>query len=149
MPEKALVSTAKGAADTEPSLVDDPKKWSPRRRWTIVVLLSLFCLISPMSSSMVAPALDDIARDIHITDDFVRQLVLSIFVLTYGIGPVVVGPMSEQYGKVPALAKEQSMLLSPPRASPGVAAWQLSLHCVQHGMWRRSLTCTDACIPRY
>jgi MFS family permease len=92
--------------------IPDPKSWSPARRWTIVVLLSVFTLISPMSSSMVAPALDEIARDIHIEADFTKQLVLSIFVLFYGIVPILIGPLSEQYGILVTVAIYKLSLLT-------------------------------------
>lgn len=54
-----------------------------------------------MSSSMVAPALNDIVRDLRIpnSDSFEKQLVLSIFVLFYGVAPVLAGPLSKQYGR--------------------------------------------------
>jgi len=82
----------------QPNPIPDPKSRSSARRWTITILLSIFTLISPISSSMVAPALDDVSRDIGITSDFTEQMALSIFVLFYGIVPILVGPLSEQYG---------------------------------------------------
>lgn len=51
-----------------------------------------------MSSSMVAPALDVMGTDLDIPSSFGKQLILSIFVLTYGVGPIVIGPLSELYG---------------------------------------------------
>lgn len=75
-----------------------PKDWSAGRRWQITILISILTLLGPMSSSMVAPALEDIARDFRISSSFKRQLVLSIFVLLYGVVPVLAGPLSEQYG---------------------------------------------------
>lgn len=62
-------------------------------------IVSMFTLISPVSSTMVAPALDAIASDLHITAEFVSQLTLSIFILAYAIGPLFLGPFSENYGR--------------------------------------------------
>ena len=52
---------------------------------------------------MVAPALTSIAREFGITNEVESQLVLSVFVLAYAIGPLILGPCSEIYGRVPVL----------------------------------------------
>jgi MFS family permease len=62
-------------------------------------IVSLFTLISPVSSTMVAPALKSIAADFDIKEEFVSQLTLSIFILAYAVGPLFLGPLSETYGR--------------------------------------------------
>lgn len=47
---------------------------------------------------MVAPALSTIAVEFGITNQVESQLVLSVFVLAYAIGPLFLGPLSEIYG---------------------------------------------------
>lgn len=59
--------------------------------------------MTPATSSMVAPGLSDIAKDLNIPNDLLSQMVLSIFVLGLGIGPMFFGPLSEIYGRVPVL----------------------------------------------
>ena len=71
------------------------------RAATIVV--SSFTFISPVSSSMVAPALTTISKEFGITNEVESQLVLSVFILAYAIGPLFLGPLSEIYGRVPVL----------------------------------------------
>jgi len=66
-------------------------------------VVSSFTFISPVSSSMVAPALPSIAKEFGITTEVESQLVLSIFILAYAIGPLFLGPMSEIHGRVPVL----------------------------------------------
>ncbi|KAI9780537.1 MAG: hypothetical protein M1839_006655 [Geoglossum umbratile] len=82
---------------------ENPKNWSRKQRWGITLLVSSFTLISPVSSTMVAPALNAIAKEFHITNVVESQLTLSIFVLAYAVGPLFMGPMSEMYGRVPVL----------------------------------------------
>lgn len=48
---------------------------------------------------MVAPALPSLAADMKVTDEVVSQLMLSIFVLAYAVGPLFLGPLSEIYGR--------------------------------------------------
>lgn len=52
---------------------------------------------------MVAPSLPAIASRFHIDNEVESQLVLSIFVLAYAIGPLIIGPLSEMYGRVKVL----------------------------------------------
>lgn len=52
---------------------------------------------------MVAPALPTIAADFNITNEVESQLVLSIFILAYAIGPLFIGPLSEMYGRARVL----------------------------------------------
>ncbi len=77
----------------------NPKNWSMKRKWAATFVVSSFTFISPMSSSMVAPALVAISRDLNITSEVEEAMVLSIFVLAYAIGPLFLGPLSEVYGR--------------------------------------------------
>lgn len=86
-----------------PDDVENPKNWPRKRKWIATIVVSSFTFISPVSSSMVAPALGAIAADFNITSTSEEELVLSIFVLAYAIGPLFLGPMSELYGRVRVL----------------------------------------------
>ena len=59
----------------------------------------MFTLISPLSSTMVAPALPSIAADLDIKAEIVSQLTLSSFILAYAVGPLFLGPFSETNGR--------------------------------------------------
>lgn len=49
---------------------------------------------------MVAPALASIATEFGIENEIESQLTLSIFILAYAFGPLLLGPLSEIYGRV-------------------------------------------------
>ncbi|KAJ6437439.1 ATP-dependent DNA helicase PIF1 [Purpureocillium lavendulum] len=53
-----------------------------------------------MASSMVAPDLVAISRDLNISSKLEGALTLSIFVAAYALGPLFWGPLSELYGRV-------------------------------------------------
>ncbi len=78
----------------------NPKNWSIKTKWFVTFVVSGFTFISPVSSSMVAPALGAMARDLGITSEIAVQMTLSIFVLAYAIGPLAFGPLSESFGRV-------------------------------------------------
>ena len=86
-----------------PTDEENPKNWKMSRKWAATIVLSSFTFISPTSSSMVAPALPKVASELGIKTDVETQLVLSIFVLAYAVGPLFLGPLSEEYGRVPVL----------------------------------------------
>ena len=52
---------------------------------------------------MVTPALPVIGKEFDIPDGFMRQLVMTIFLLGYAQGPFVLAPLSEIYGRVTVL----------------------------------------------
>ena len=62
--------------------------------------MGTYTFISPISTSIVAPALTSIGIELHITSAFVLILCLSIFILAYAFGPFLIGPLSELYGRV-------------------------------------------------
>lgn len=77
----------------------NPKNWSQVKKWQITIMVAAFTFVSPISSSMTAPALQQIAEDLDITSSFERNMTLSIYVLALGIGPFFIGPLSEIYGR--------------------------------------------------
>jgi hypothetical protein len=56
----------------------NPKNWSIKRKWAATFVVSSFTFISPVSSSMVAPALIVMSKDLHITQEVEAQMVLSM-----------------------------------------------------------------------
>lgn len=77
----------------------NPKNWSKRKRWLATITVSLFTFISPVSSSMVAPALPQLQQDLNLGSRFLANLALSVFILGFALGPLVLGPLSELFGR--------------------------------------------------
>ncbi|KAL2167106.1 hypothetical protein VTG60DRAFT_1697 [Thermothelomyces hinnuleus] len=73
-----------------------PHNWSDMRKWAITVLLSLGGLVTLMSGAMLAPALASIASDLGTSQDE-AQIFLSIFVLSFAFGPMVLAPLAETF----------------------------------------------------
>lgn len=93
--------------DVDPELVtwdsdDDPtnpRNWSNRKKWMMVTIVSLYALISPLSSSIISPAVGKIAEDLHITQQVEKSLTVSIFVLAWALCPLFTAPLSEVFGR--------------------------------------------------
>ena len=83
-----------------PNDPENPKNWPDGVRWRNTWAVSLFVFISPISSSMVAPAMESLAKSLGMHTQVETYLSLSIFILAYAIGPIFFGPASELYGRV-------------------------------------------------
>ncbi|CAE6526256.1 unnamed protein product [Rhizoctonia solani] len=95
-----------GAKDAEKGVSDNwdedprnPRLWPGYRKWAAAAIVSLYTLVSPLASSMIAPGLPEIAHAFGITNSTVAALTLSIFILAYAIGPLFITPLSEVYGR--------------------------------------------------
>ncbi|SPO04996.1 related to multidrug resistant protein [Cephalotrichum gorgonifer] len=78
----------------------NPKNWPKSKKWTATVLVSFFAFISPFASTMLAPALPTLEKEFNITSATESYLLMSIFLLAYAVGPFILGPLSEIYGRV-------------------------------------------------
>jgi multidrug resistance protein len=77
----------------------NPRNWSPLKKWTATAIVSFYTFVTPLASSMMAPGLPDLATKYGVTNPTLTGLMLSIFLLSFAIGPLFVGPMSEMYGR--------------------------------------------------
>ncbi|KAG6830992.1 hypothetical protein H0H92_013464 [Tricholoma furcatifolium] len=77
----------------------NPKNWKYSRKWAATIVVSSFTFISPVSSSMIAPAALSVATDFGVTSSVIIAMMTSVFVLGYAVGPLVLGPLSEVYGR--------------------------------------------------
>ncbi|KAH8829077.1 multidrug resistance protein 4, partial [Flagelloscypha sp. PMI_526] len=78
---------------------ENPQNWTSRRKWLAVSVVSFYTLVGPLSSSMMAPGLPVVAVQYGITNPTIIALTLSIFLISFAIGPLVWAPLSEMYGR--------------------------------------------------
>ncbi|KAH8925806.1 MFS polyamine transporter [Atractiella rhizophila] len=77
----------------------NPKQWRFNKKWGATAITSAFTFISPVASSMMAPAVGQIGEKFGITNSTELALTVSVFVLAYAFGPLLLGPLSEVYGR--------------------------------------------------
>ncbi|KAL4923535.1 MFS transporter [Aspergillus undulatus] len=78
---------------------ENPQNFAASRKWTFLVLVSLVTLISPLGSTIFSPALRSLADDFEITNQPLLSLSVSIYLLGYVFGPLILAPLSEIYGR--------------------------------------------------
>ncbi|MCJ1309978.1 hypothetical protein MMC25_003639 [Agyrium rufum] len=84
--------------------IDDPENamsWSARKKWSNVAALSYMTLITPLASSMFAPGVPQVLADFHSNSQVLESFVVSVYLLGYAAGPLIIGPLSEMYGRTP------------------------------------------------
>ncbi len=64
----------------------------------VIVIASIMAL-NPLAMDMMMPALPYIGETFHITDGNHLQAVLSVFLTGFGVGQVIMGPLSDRFGR--------------------------------------------------
>lgn len=82
---------------------DHPQDWPAVRKWTIMATIAVPLFLMPLSSTITTPTVTAIANEFHITSSVTGPLSLSLFLLMYSMGPILLGPFSELYGRWPVL----------------------------------------------
>ncbi|KAE8270635.1 hypothetical protein A4X09_0g1687 [Tilletia walkeri] len=86
----------------------NPRNWPQRKKWATTATVALSTFVSNMASSMVAPLIPLLRRQIQgLTEeqveensvDFETSLVLSCYILAFAFAPFVYGPCSELFGR--------------------------------------------------
>jgi MFS transporter, DHA1 family, multidrug resistance protein len=68
----------------------------------VLVIASIMAL-NPLAMDMMLPALPNIASAFHITIANEPQAVLSTFLIGFGVGQFIMGPLSDRFGRRPVL----------------------------------------------
>ncbi|KAK4448338.1 major facilitator superfamily domain-containing protein [Podospora aff. communis PSN243] len=88
--------------DWEPEDTDsgNPLNWPKRKKWANVVVISAMSFLVPLVSTMLAPAVPLVMKDFNTTSTTFQTFCVSIFVLGFASGPLLLAPLSELYGRV-------------------------------------------------
>lgn len=68
-----------------------------------VVMIASIMALNPLAMDMMLPALPNIASAFHITIANEPQAVLSTFLIGFGVGQFIMGPLSDRFGRRPVL----------------------------------------------
>ncbi|MCJ1405558.1 hypothetical protein MMC11_008786 [Xylographa trunciseda] len=82
-------------------LQDSPLKWPLWYKWTVVVLVELMVTLDIFGTFAIVPAVPQILQEFHVSNPLYLTLVVSIWELGEGIGPFIIAPLSEHYGRMP------------------------------------------------
>ncbi|KAK4943292.1 hypothetical protein LTR10_017135 [Elasticomyces elasticus] len=94
---------------TDPNVInwngpDDPENplnWPASKKWTNIAFLSAITFLTPFASSTFAPGVPLVMEEFNEDSVALASFVVSVYVLGYVFGPLVVAPCSELYGRLP------------------------------------------------
>ena len=75
------------------------RNWPSKRKWSLVALLAAMTFVTPLSSSVFAPAVPEVDIAFHNDNLLLTGFVVSVYILGYAAGPLIVAPLSELYGR--------------------------------------------------
>ncbi|KAK0611396.1 bicyclomycin resistance protein [Immersiella caudata] len=83
--------------DNDPA---NPYNWPTWQKVLNCVFVSMLTLITPLGSSIFAPAVPQLMREFRSDNLELAAFVVSVYVLGFAFGPLVIAPLSEIYGRL-------------------------------------------------
>ncbi|KAI1141898.1 MFS general substrate transporter [Hypoxylon sp. FL0543] len=97
------------ADEKDPNVVDwdgpddqeNPMNWSDTKKWLNVSILSIMTIVTPLGSSMFAPGIPGIMIEFQEKSSTVATFLVSVYILGFAFGPLLIAPLSEILGRRP------------------------------------------------
>lgn len=98
---------AQGQEPEDPNIVywdgpndpENPYNWPTWRKALTTGLVSFATFLTPLASSIFAPAVPQLMRDFENDSSVLASFVVSVYVLGFASGPLMFAPLSEIYGR--------------------------------------------------
>ncbi|KAG9306748.1 hypothetical protein G9A89_005648 [Geosiphon pyriformis] len=71
----------------EDLILDDPRKWSRKRKNYIMFAIGIAGLTAPIATTIYFPAINSMRKDLH-TNEILGNSIIAIFILFWAIGPL-------------------------------------------------------------
>ncbi|KAL1654412.1 hypothetical protein SLS61_003012 [Didymella pomorum] len=102
-PALSSVDGEENETETDTNIVDfdgpddlqNPLNWSFTKKWGMVLLISAITFLTPLASSIFAPGVPEVMRDFGSTNDMLEGFMISVYVLGFSFGPLIIAPLSE------------------------------------------------------
>ncbi len=80
---------------------ENPMNWGAGRKLGTIAILGFITFITPLASSFFAPAVPLVMKDFNNDNELLAEFVVSIYILGFAFGPLLIAPLSEIYGRSP------------------------------------------------
>jgi len=77
---------------------ENPKNWSKARKWWITMMVALLCFVVAFASSVITADVGAVAEEFNVSRE-AALVPISVFVVGFGVGPMIFAPLSEVYGR--------------------------------------------------
>ena len=79
----------------------NPYNWTTWRKVLNCVIISALTFVTPLASSIFAPGVPQLMREFKSGNTELAAFVVSVYVLGFAAGPMVIAPFSEIWGRMP------------------------------------------------
>ncbi|PBK95806.1 MFS general substrate transporter [Armillaria gallica] len=79
---------------------EDPRNWSPAWRWYLTLVSALAVISVAFASAVITGDFEGIEEEFQV-GEVVTALSVSLMVCGFGLGPLIISPLSELYGRRP------------------------------------------------
>lgn len=82
----------------EPHDKDNPKNWSKAYKWYCTMVVAGTCFVVAFASSVITADIAGVVEEFGVSEEL-ALVSISIFVVGFGVGPMIFAPLSEVYGR--------------------------------------------------
>jgi hypothetical protein len=98
---------------------ENPKNWSKAYRWWCTGVVAFTCFVVAFCSGVITADLVGVQKSFGVSEE-VSFLTITVFVVGFGVGPLVFAPMSEVFGRQPVYVS--TLLVAVVFVIPGAVA---------------------------
>ncbi|KAK7429962.1 Synaptic vesicle transporter SVOP [Neonectria magnoliae] len=81
-----------------PNDPENPKNWSKAYKWWCTMVVAITCFVVAFASSVITADIAGVVKDLDVSEE-VALVSISVFVVGFGVGPMIFAPLSEIYGR--------------------------------------------------
>ncbi|KAH8590843.1 major facilitator superfamily domain-containing protein [Bisporella sp. PMI_857] len=81
-----------------PNDPENPKNWSKAYKWYCTMVVAVTCFVVAFASSVITADIAGVEREFNVSEE-IGLVSISIFVVGFGLGPMVFAPLSEVLGR--------------------------------------------------
>lgn len=82
---------------------ENPKNWSKAFKWWCTICVAITCFVVAFNSAVITADLEGVSKEFGVSEE-VSLLTITLFVVGFGVGPMVFAPASEICGRRPVYA---------------------------------------------
>ncbi|KAF2734711.1 MFS general substrate transporter [Polyplosphaeria fusca] len=98
---------------------ENPKNWSKAYKWWCTMCVALTCFVVAFNSAVITADIAGVSKTFGVSEE-VSLLTISLFVVGFGVGPMLFAPLSEILGRRPIYAS--TLLVAVIFTIPGAVA---------------------------
>ncbi|KIM97316.1 hypothetical protein OIDMADRAFT_130385 [Oidiodendron maius Zn] len=79
---------------------DNPLNWPGRKSFGHVIIVAVLSMVVNITATVIAPGILDLVVEFRVTSVTIGTLAVSIYLLGFGLGPLIISSFSEMYGRL-------------------------------------------------